>query len=131
MTRLLRFAVAALFAALAVAACSSNSGSTSTPPASPSASGGGGGGGTAAATITIKNFQFGSPVTVKPGDTVKVTNADSPTHNVTADDGSFKVPDLSSGQSSTFTAPSKAGTYKFSCTLHANMTGIGTLIVQG
>src|SRR5512133_2319856 len=125
MTRLLRLAAVALLAALTVAACSSDKGSSNTPPATSAASSGGSGG--AAATITIQNFKFGDPVTVKPGDTVKVVNADGPAHNVTADDGSFKTPDLANGESATFTAPSKAGDYKFSCTLHANMSGIGTL----
>ncbi|SRR6266550_3833081 len=132
MMRLLRLAVAALLAALTVAACSSGNGSSdSPPPASTTAGGGGGGGGAAAAEIIIKDFQFGAPLTVKPGVTVKVTNQDGAAHNVSADDGtSFKTEDLSQGQSATFTAPTQPGQYKFSCTLHSNMTGIGTLTVQ-
>jgi plastocyanin len=130
--RLLRLAVAALFAALVVAACSSNNGSSNTPGSTTSGGGGGGGGGSAAATITIKDFKFGDPITVKPGAAVKVTNADGASHNVTSDDGnSFKTADLAQGESATFTAPSTPGTYKFSCTLHSNMSGIGTLTVQG
>jgi plastocyanin len=129
--RLLRLAIAALFAALAVAACSSgNGGSTNTT--TPAGTAGGGGGDSAAATITIKDFKFGDPITVKPGDTVKVTNEDGAAHNAVSDDGtSFKTPDLTQGQSATFTAPTNPGTYKFSCTLHGNMSGIGTLTVQG
>src|SRR5712691_3270787 len=102
MTRLLRLLGAALIAAIAVAACSSSSGGSggSTPPASSAGSSSSAGGGqAAAATITIANFAFGSPLTVSPGATVKVTNSDSATHNVTADGGSFKTPDLNQGES--------------------------------
>lgn len=128
MMRLLRLGAAALLAALAVAACSSSNGSSGGPSSTTT---GGGGGGAASATITIKNFSFGSPLTVKAGETIKVTNEDSVAHNVTSDDGSsFKTTDLQKGESATITAPSKPGTYKFSCTLHANMSGIGTLIIQ-
>jgi plastocyanin len=129
MMRLLRLAALAMVAALAVAACSSNDTTTDTPAATTTA--GGGGGGQAGATITIKNFKFGDPVTVKPGESVKVTNEDGAAHNAVADDGSFKTEDLENGESATFTAPSKPGSYKFSCTLHSSMSGIGTLIVQG
>jgi plastocyanin len=132
MMRLLRLAVAALFATLAVAACSAGNGSSKSGDTPAATTSGGGGGGTAAATITIQNFRFGDPITVKPGETVKVTNQDGAAHNVISDDGSsFKTPDLQQGESATFTAPAKAGTYKFSCTLHSSMSGIGTLTVQG
>jgi len=128
MMRLLRLTVAAIVAALAVAACSSNDSTTNAPPATTTA---GGGGGQAGATITIKDFKFGDPITVKPGESVKVTNEDGAAHNASADDGSFKTEDLENGESATFTAPSKPGSYKFSCTLHSSMSGIGTLVVQG
>jgi plastocyanin len=127
MKRLLGLAAAGLLAVLAVAACSSDSTSSSGNPAATN-----GGGGAATATINIQNFKFGDPVTVKPGDTVKVTNQDTAGHNVVSDDrSSFKTETLQKGESQTFTAPAKPGRYTFSCTLHANMTGIGTLIVQG
>ncbi len=41
------------------------------------------------------------------------------------------MPLLNQGESATFTAPTQPGTYKFSCTVHAQMQEIGTLIVQG
>jgi plastocyanin len=155
MMRSLRIAVVGALAAIAMAACSSNDGTgTSTPttnaPAATTTSGGGaptttssgrgpapptptrrGGGQAAAGTITIQNFQFGEPLSVQPGATITVTNKDTAGHNVVADDGSFKTEVLDQNQSGTFTAPTKAGTYKFSCTLHANMTSTGTLVVQG
>jgi len=129
MMRLLRLTVAAMVAALAVAACSSNDSATNAPPATTTTAGGGGG--QAGATITIKDFKFGDPITVKPGESVKVTNEDGAAHNAVADDGSFKTEDLENGESATFTAPTKPGSYKFSCTLHSSMSGIGTLVVQG
>ena len=132
MMRLVRIAVAALIAALAVAACGGgdSSGTTNTPSAPSSATTASGGGG-GEASITIENFQFGSALTVKPGATVKVTNKDGAAHNVTSDDGtSFKTPDLGKDESASFTAPNAPGNYKFSCTLHASMSGIGMLVVQ-
>lgn len=152
MMRSLRIAAAGAIAAIAVAACSSNDNTSATPPADlpaattdtgttdqgttapPASTGSNNNGGAQAAAsgkITIENFQFGEPLLVKPGATVTVTNQDTAGHNVVADDGSFKTDVLDKGQSGTFTAPSKPGTYTFSCTLHANMTGTGTLVVQG
>jgi plastocyanin len=128
MTRLLRLAAGALLAAFAVAACSADDTTSNTPASTTTA---GGGGQAAGAAITIKDFKFGGPLTVKPGESVKVTNQDGAAHNTVADDGSFKTEDLEQGESATFTAPSKPGTYKYSCTLHSSMSGIGTLIVQG
>jgi plastocyanin len=147
MNRLLRLAVAAAAAVLAVAACSS--GDDSSPAAAPSAAtttsaaapttsapGGGEGTGSSAAgqdsgTITIQNFSFGAPLTVAPGATIKVTNMDVAAHDAVSDDGKFKTSLLQQGESATFTAPTAPGTYKFSCSVHANMTGIGTLTVKG
>ncbi len=128
MTRLLHLLVAALLAAFAVAACGSDDDSGDTP----GETGQNGGGAAAAATITIKDFKFGAPVTVKPGDTVKVVNEDGASHDVVGDEADFKTPTLGQGESATFTAPNEPGEYKFSCSLHpASMSGIGTLIVQG
>lgn len=84
--------------------------------------------GAADATITIKGFAFGQPVTVAPGATVQVVNADAAPHNVTAADGSFRTSNLNQDQATTFTAPSTPGRYEFTCTLHPEMTG--TLIVE-
>jgi plastocyanin len=154
MMRSLRIAAVGAFAAIAMAACSSNDGTgtaapsdnspaatsysppdtATTPPdtgaAATSESSDGGAAGAATGTITIQDFQFGEPLLVKAGATITVTNKDSAGHNVVADDGSFKTEVLDQNQSETFKAPSKAGTYKFSCTLHANMTSTGTLVVQ-
>ena len=150
MTRLLRLLVAAALAALAVAACSSDDdppaaagasapaapSATSDPATGTSAPGGGEGSSSAAgedgSTITIKNFKYGEPLTVAPGARIEVENEDTARHDVVADDGSFKTPLLGQGEKATFTAPTRPGTYTFSCSVHpGSMTGIGTLIVQG
>jgi plastocyanin len=149
MTRLLRLLVAAALAVVAVAACSSDDdpppaaggttpaaapSATSAPATATSAPGGGEGSATAASsgTIKIKDFKYGDPLTVAPGAKIEVENEDTAAHDVVADDGSFRTPSLGRGEKATFTAPTKAGTYKFSCSLHpASMSGIGTLIVQG
>src|SRR5262249_44737406 len=118
-----------LFAALiavALAACgssskssgSTNSGGTSAS-ASPASS--------SAAGITISNESFAS-TPVKAGSTVTIKNMDQIEHTVTSDDGtSFNV-DMPGGQTKTFTAPTKPGTYKFHCNIHSFMHG--TLTVQ-
>jgi plastocyanin len=142
MNRLLRLAAAAVAVAIAVAACSSGddtsaaapSAAATTSAAAPttSAPGGGEGSGTEdSGAITIQNFAFGEPLTVAPGATIKVTNMDVAAHDAVSDDGKFKTPLLQQGESATFTAPTAPGTYKFSCSVHANMTGIGTLTVSG
>jgi plastocyanin len=150
--RLLRIALAAVAAVLAVAACSSDDGSataagsssappaatSSAPAATTSAAAGGEGSSSAEAgedrgTITIKNFKFGAPLTVKPGATIEVVNEDTAGHDVVSDDaGEFKTPTLGQGEKGSFKAPMQPGTYKFSCSLHPrSMSGIGTLVVEG
>ena len=152
--RLLRLAGAAAAVTVAIAACSSgndSSGSaapavattsaaaptTSAPAGGEAASsddnGGGSENGPAAdsGTITIKDFAFGAPLTVRPGAMIKVTNADITAHDVASNDqDTFRTPLLNQNESATFTAPTQPGTYKFSCTVHAQMQGIGTLIVH-
>jgi plastocyanin len=148
MNRLLRLAGAAAAVTLAIAACSSgddSSGSAApsvatTSAAAPTTSAPAGGedtgsddNGPAAASgaIRIQDFTFGGPLTVRPGAMIKVTNMDRAAHDLASDDeGTFRTPLLNEGESATFTAPTQAGTYKFSCTVHSQMQGIGTLIVH-
>jgi plastocyanin len=116
MRPLLRGAAIAL-AGLALAACSSSSDGATTP---------GGGSNAGGAVITIKDFGYGSPITVAPGATVTVRQEDSVKHDVSAT--AFKTDLLGMGESGTFTAPNQPGTYEYTCSVHPQMHG--KLIVQ-
>jgi len=76
----------------------------------------------AAVTIHIQSFAYAKADPVAAGSTVTVMNMDKEAHTVTADDGSFDAV-VKGGESVTFTAPAKAGTYSYHCTYHANMKG--------
>lgn len=82
---------------------------------------------TAAAAITIRNFDFGAPMSVPPGTVVSVVNTDSAAHTVTADQGSAFDVDIRPGATATFTAPTAPGTYAYHCTYHPNMHGTLTV----
>jgi plastocyanin len=118
--------------ALLLAACSSGGSGSS---GSTTASGAGSGSGSAAAkgtstnAITISNFMF-SPMSasVAPGSTISVTNKDSVAHTLSATGGQFNTGDIDGGQTKTFTAPSKAGTYHYICNIHQYM--MGTIVVR-
>src|SRR4051794_21937875 len=70
-------------------------------------------------TITIKNFAFGAPITVKAGATVTVVNDGDQTHTLSADDtSSFDTGPLVGGKTATFVAPADPGVYKFHCNIH-------------
>ena len=84
----------------------------------------------AAATITIREYAFGAELTVEPGATVKVVNADTVPHNLTADDGGFATGDLEPKATATFTAPREPGRYAFNCTLHRGMAG-ALIVAEG
>ncbi len=111
--------VAVAMLAIGLAACGSSSKSPSTSPASSSSG---------SDTITIQNFKF-SAITVKPGATVTVKNMEQTptTHTLTAVNGEFNTGDINQGESKTFTAPTKPGTYGFRCNIHTFM--MGTLTV--
>ncbi|NNN21592.1 MAG: hypothetical protein HKL80_06260 [Acidimicrobiales bacterium] len=84
---------------------------------------------TSSSTITIQNYAFSpSPLTVSPGETVNVQNHDQMAHTVTAKDQTFDTGAIPAGSSTSFKAPSKAGTYAYSCTFHTFMHGV--LIVK-
>ncbi len=86
---------------------------------------------TAANMVEIHMFAFhpGS-LTVAPGATVTVRNADSTTHTLTdkANPKLFSTGDIAPGQTKTFTAPTKPGSYPYICLIHQFMAG--TLIVR-
>jgi plastocyanin len=113
-------------ASLVLAACGgsgSGHGSASGPAVSP------GSDATQSDSITITNFMY-SPmaVSVAPGATVHVTNRDSVTHTLTATGGQFDSGDVGPGQTKTFTAPTKPGTYGYICNIHQYMKG--TVVVR-
>jgi plastocyanin len=76
----------------------------------------------AAPSITIRNFDFGAPLTVAVGATVTVRNGDGAPHTWTSNQGVFDSGPLGSGDefSFVFDAP---GEYSFLCEIHPSMTG--------
>jgi plastocyanin len=131
-----RRGVAACVFAAALAGCSSSPSagdaagtSTSAAVSTTAVAGSSSAAGTSAtaAVITIKNFGFTTPSSVSPGATITVRNDDSEDHTVTADSGGA-FDDKAPPGTSTFTAPSKPGSYPFHCTIHPFMKG--TLVVK-
>lgn len=77
--------------------------------------------------ITVKDFKYSVPGSVAPGAKVSVKNLDAQNHTLTsAPKGAFEVL-AKAGETVTFTAPTKAGSYTFICDFHADM--MGTLVV--
>ena len=77
-----------------------------------------------AVVIHIEKFAYQTPASVSPGATVTVMNMDGEAHTVTADSGGAFDVKAAPGASTTFTAPTKPGTYAFHCTYHSNMHGM-------
>ena len=115
-----------VMAALLLAGCAPGGGSPAattvpgTTPASAAAT-------AAAATITIKDFEYGAPVTVPPGAVVAVSNMDNAPHTVTADQSPAFDVDVRGAGTATFTAPTAPGTYPYHCTYHPTMQGLLTV----
>ncbi|MFD7742113.1 cupredoxin domain-containing protein [Streptomyces sp. MJM8645] len=65
--------------------------------------------------------------TVRPGAVVRVRNADTVDHTLTAQDRSFDTGTIAPGASATFTAPARPGASSYLCTLHHFMRGILTV----
>lgn len=86
-------------------------------------------------TVTGSNFKFEpSSITVKKGDTVKITFQNSGgSHDFVIDQFSIKTPIISSGKEATvqFVAD-KTGTFEYYCSVanHRAMGMVGNLIVQ-
>jgi plastocyanin len=120
--------VGGAIAVLALAGCGSSStkASSSSPSTSTSmsmSSSGSGSTAVAGTTITIKSYDFGQPLMVKPGQTINVVNDDSVPHTVTADAGGGFNARVGGNGKGTFTAPATAGTYAFHCSIHPDMHG--------
>jgi plastocyanin len=76
--------------------------------------------------VTMANTAF-SPqnVEVRVGGNVRWTNNDQVQHNATG--GNFATANLANGQTSTAIIFNTAGTFNYSCTLHAGMNGSVTV----
>lgn len=77
-------------------------------------------------TIVIDNFAFDpSTLTVEPGAKVTVRNEDPTTHTLTATGAheAFGTGDIHSGETVTFIAPTKPGSYTYICLIHQFMHG--------
>jgi len=84
---------------------------------------------TATNAVTIQNFAFSpASITVKKGTTVTWTNKDSAAHTVVETDGQTGPSSsmLDTGKSYTFTY-NTAGTFKYHCSIHPDMTGTVTV----
>lgn len=138
MKRTTPLGVLAATALLALSACGSSGSSTDTGQAGKSPSAAASDSGSASASgspsdsssapsqsvvITIKDYKYSGPSSVKAGTKITIKNEDSVAHTVTADSaGGFDTKVDGSG-TATFTAPSQAGSYAFHCTYHSNMQG--------
>ena len=80
--------------------------------------------------VTIAGYAFApTPLTVDPGQTVKVVNSDQAVHDLTSDTkGLFTTTALTKDADGTFTAPKTAGTYTYTCSFHLDMHG--SLVVR-
>ncbi|MFI9771658.1 cupredoxin domain-containing protein [Streptomyces sp. NPDC052415] len=117
--------IAVLCMLITLVGCSASGGSapSSPAPSTPSATS------VSEERIVIKNFRFEpADLTVAPGAKVSVVNEDSAPHTVTAQAANaFDTSTIEGGQTTTFTAPSTAGTYRYLCGIHPSMTGTLTV----
>jgi plastocyanin len=89
---------------------------------------GGGTGQPGANEVWMQSMAFTpASITVPVGTTIKWTNKDGVTHNVTSNTSVFSSGAMSSGAIFSFTF-ANAGSYPYKCTIHPGMTG--TVIVQ-
>jgi plastocyanin len=73
--------------------------------------------------VWMQNMAFNpSTITIAAHTTIKWTNKDSNTHNVTSNTGVFASGNLSKDASFSFTFDS-VGTFAYKCTIHPSMTG--------
>jgi plastocyanin len=79
------------------------------------------------AVLTIQGAGFGAPLTVNPGEPVKVVNKQAVAETVTS--GTAFDVKVAAGGTATFTAPSEPGTYPLTSKTEPKLHG--TLTVQG
>ena len=111
-----------LLALTAIAACGGGSDSTPTIPITPVPP-------IATTSVGMQNDLFDpSAIVVSPSAVVTFTNNDGIAHNVIFDNQNIaSITDWKSGARSTM-MPATPGTYSYSCTIHAGMSG--TIKVQ-
>lgn len=79
--------------------------------------------------VTIEGFQFkGGNITVEPGSTIIFANKGKVKHNAVAENGSFKIPLLTTGESGSIKL-TEPGDYAYFCELHKNAMQ-GTITVK-
>ena len=121
MRRIIVFSIVALACGFAIAVSGRASHSTASAAT----------GAVAGKIVTISNFKFApKSVTIKAGSSVTWSNGEG-MHTVTADDGSFRSPNLAAGKSYSHTF-TNAGTYRYYCSFHGGAGGAdmsGTVIV--
>ncbi|MHA7304754.1 cupredoxin domain-containing protein [Arthrobacter sp. TMN-49] len=122
--------LAGIVSLAAITGCAAQEGDSFAPPpatssAAPSVEGSAQAG---EADITILDFAYEVPESVKPTAMVTVTNADSAPHTLTVKDkGGFDI-EVPGGATVTFQAPDTPGEYKIICSFHPQMNG--TLVVK-
>jgi plastocyanin len=127
-------AIAAVVALLVLGACNSDDDggaidTSDTSETTTSTADTGAGKATGGGQVEVKGFAFSPPqLSVRVGDKVTWRFADSATHTVTADDGSFDSGGHSSGETFDHTFET-AGTFSYHCTIHGSMKG--TVAVSG
>ena len=121
--------VVAAVSLAAVTGCAAQGGDSSAPPAASSAAASAGESAQKPdAVITIKDFTYEVPVSVKPGAMVTVTNADTAPHTLTVKDGGGVDIEVPGGGTVIFPAPDTPSEYGIICTFHPQMSG--TLVVK-
>ena len=119
-------AALAVSAVVMLAACSSGSGGS--PAASGAASVCSESPGVGAVTVNVIDFNFQpADITAKTGQVITFSNTWSAPHTATLDGGQCATPTIQPGKADGLTF-SVAGTYKFHCSIHTQMTG--TIVVS-
>ncbi|MBP1158898.1 MULTISPECIES: cupredoxin domain-containing protein [Rhodococcus] len=78
--------------------------------------------------VTIRDFKFEVPTTVRAGAEISLVNQDDVEHSVTSNEAGKFDEDVDGNNTATFDAPMNPGTYPFHCTYHPEMQGI--LVVE-
>lgn len=131
--------IATLSTALLLAACGGTSAPSMVIPATAGPAATGGPAATTAAgpcadstdptvvAASVGGNTWSQPVEAKVGDVITWTNGDTVPHKVALDDNSCAMSENIPGGGSKSLVFSKAGTYPFHCSVHANMKGTITI----